>query len=86
MKKYIIFLIIFISTNVFSFPIPKNNSVSFDIIRKNKTIGSVITDFKIEEDKLIIDTTVDIKVKILLFPAYKFHQKTTEIWTNNELI
>ena len=29
MKKYIIFLIIFISTNVFSFPIPKNNSVSF---------------------------------------------------------
>jgi len=86
MKQIIIFLIFFFSTNVYSFPIPKDNNVSFDIIRKNKTIGSVITDFKIEDDKLIIDTVVDIKVKVLFFPAYKFHQETTEIWLDNEFI
>ena len=86
MKQIIVFSIIFFTTNVYSFPIPENNKVSFDIIRKNKTIGSVVTDFKIEEDQLIIDTVVDIKVKILLFPAYKFHQETTEIWVNNEFI
>ena len=86
MKQIIVFSIIFFTSNVYSFPIPENNKVSFDIIRKNKTIGSVVTDFKIEEDQLIIDTVVDIKVKIFLFPAYKFHQETTEIWINNEFI
>ena len=57
MKQIIVFSIIFFTTNVYSFPIPENNKVSFDIIRKNKTIGSVKTDFKIEDDQLIIDTS-----------------------------
>ena len=86
MKKIIIFSVIFFATNVYSFPNPKDNKVNFDIIRKNKTIGNVTTDFKIEDNKLIIDTVVDIKVKILFFPAYKFHQKTTETWVEDEFI
>ena len=86
MKKFIFCIIIFVATNAYSFPIPKDKKVSFDIIRKNKTIGNVITEFKLENEKLIISTVVDIKVKILLFPAYKFHQETTEVWIDNEFI
>ncbi len=86
MKKLILIFIFFITVNLNAFPIPKNKKVSFDIIRKNKTIGSVTTDFNIEGNKLIMDTVVDIKVKILLFPAYKFHQNTKEIWINEEFV
>ena len=51
MKKLILFIIFFIATDVYSFPIPKDKKVSFDIIRKNKTIGNVTTDFKLEDER-----------------------------------
>jgi len=85
MKKYLLLLLL-ISTNLYAFPIPKDNEVSFDIIRKNKNIGSLITTFKKEDDKLQIRTILDIKVKVLLFTAYKFFQDTTETWVNGEFV
>ena len=88
MKKYLLLLLLtlFLSTNLHAFPIPKDNEVSFDIIRKNKNIGSLITTFKKEDDKLQIRTILDIKVKILLITAYKFFQDTTETWLNGEFV
>ncbi len=86
MKKIFVILICLITIPSFSFPIPKDKEVSFDIIRKNKTIGSVVTTFNEEEDKLIIRTIVDINVKILFIPAYKFFQDTTEVWFNGEFL
>jgi len=86
MKKIFLFIVIFWFNEAYCFPIPKDNKVTFDIIRKNKTIGSVNTEFRIDEDKLVVHTLVDIKVKILLFPAYKFHQETTEVWIDNNLV
>lgn len=79
MKKYLLLLLL-ISANLYAFPIPKDNEVSFDIIRKNKNIGSLITTFKKEDDKLQIRTILDIKVKVFLITVYKFFQDTTETW------
>ena len=48
MKLFLIYfiafvsLIIFINNNLKAFPIPKNNEVKFDIIRKGKDIGDYI--------------------------------------------
>ena len=85
MKKYLLLLLL-ISANLYAFPIPKDNEVSFDIIRKNKNIGSLITTFKKEDDKLQIRTILDIKVKLLLITAYKFFQDTTETWIEGEFV
>ena len=85
MKKYLLLLLL-ISANLYAFPIPKDNEVSFDIIRKNKNIGSLITTFKKEDEKLQIRTILDIKVKVLLFTAYKFFQDTTETWVDGEFV
>ena len=85
MKKYLLLLLL-ISANLYAFPIPKDNEVSFDIIRKNKNIGSLITTFKKEDDKLQIRTVLDIKIKVLLITAYKFFQDTTETWLNGEFV
>ena len=86
MNKIAILLFCFLTFEVFSFPIPKDNEVSFDIIRKNKTIGSVVTSFIQNDETLNMRTIVDINVKILFFPAYKFFQDTTETWVNDEFI
>ncbi len=85
MKKYLLLLLL-ISANLYAFPIPKDNEVSFDIIRKNKNIGSLITTFKKEDDKLQIRTILDIKVKVFLLTAYKFFQDTTETWIEGEFV
>ena len=86
MKKIIIFLLLIITGPVLCFPIPKDNEVRFDIIRKNKNIGSLITTFMKEDDKLEIRTILDIKVRVLLITAYKFFQDTTETWINGEFV
>jgi hypothetical protein len=85
MKKYLLLLLL-ISANLYAFPVPKDNEVSFDIIRKNKNIGSLITTFKKEDDKLQIRTILDIKVKVFVITAYKFFQDTTETWIEGEFV
>ena len=87
MKSIILILyIIFSSFSAFSFPIPKDGEVTFDIVRKNKIIGNIVTTFTQENEVLTIHTIMDIKIKILFIPAYEFFQETTEKWKDNDLI
>ena len=89
MKNLLIIFLSFFSFNVFCqpFPIPEDNEVSFDVIRKKKIIGSLVTKFiEEDDDKLILHSVLDIDVKILFFPAYKFFQETKETWKNGEFI
>ena len=82
----LIIIIIFICSSAFSFPIPKENTATFDIIRKNKIIGSAETIFIRQNNELIVNTIINIEVKILFIPAYKFSQNSKETWKNNEFI
>ena len=73
-----------IATN--AFPIPDDNEVSFDVVRKNKIIGNLTTKFIKHEENIILHSVLDINVKILFIPAYKFFQETKETWHNGEFI
>ncbi|OUW94974.1 MAG: hypothetical protein CBD97_03895 [Pelagibacteraceae bacterium TMED237] len=88
MKYIFIIILSLFSFNAFSqpFPIPDEKEVSFDVIRKKKVIGSLHTKFIDEDDKLILHSVLDIDVKILFFPAYKFFQETKETWVNGNFI
>ena len=86
MKKLIIIFLFLLNYKAFSFPIPKDNEVIFDILRKNKIIGSVKSTFIEKDNKLHIRTILNIDVKILFFPAYEFFQDTTETWLNGEFV
>ena len=88
MKHLFTLVLIIISFNVFSqpFPIPADKEVSYDVIRKKKTIGSLVSKFLQEDEKLILHSVLDIDVKILFFPAYKFFQESKETWINGEFV
>ncbi len=88
MKYLIIVILIIFSFSSFSqpFPVPEDKEVSFDVIRKKKIIGSLVSKFINEDNKLIVHSVLDIDVKILLFPAYKFFQETKETWINGDLV
>ena len=69
MKIFSLFLILTfftISINAQVFPIPSDNEVSFDVIRKNKIIGNLTIKFISENEKLILHSVLDIEVKVLL--------------------
>lgn len=83
---FIFFTFFTLSANSEVFPIPNDNEVSFDVIRKNKVIGSLTTKFINEKEDLILHSVLNIEVKILFIPAYKFFQETKEIWKNGNFI
>ena len=88
--RYLTLFIIIInfafSINAIAFPIPDDNEVSFDVIRKNKVIGSLTTKFIKKEENLILHSVLDINVKVLFIPAYKFFQETKETWIDGDFI
>ncbi len=88
--RYIILVIILILFNIpllaQVFPIPDDKEVSFDVIRKNKIIGNLTTKFILSEEDLILHSVLDIEVKVLFFPAYKFFQETKETWRSGNFI
>ena len=88
MKYIFIICLSVFSLSVFSqpFPIPEDNEVSYDVIRKKKNIGSLISKFEDNEDSVVIHSVLKINVKVLFFPAYKFFQETKETWKNSEFV
>ena len=69
-----------------AFPIPDDNEVSFDVIRKNKVIGNLTSKFIKNDENIVLHSVLDINLKILFIPAYKFFQETKETWRNGEFI
>ena len=85
--KYLIVIVIFLlSFYGYSFPIPKDNKATFDVIRKNKIIGTVETIFTKKDELLIVETNVDIEVKVFFYAAYKFTQISKETWSKDGFI
>ena len=89
MRNFTLFIIVsFFILPLFAhgFPIPDDNEVSFDVIRKNKIIGNLTSKFIKKDENLVLHSVLDINVKILFIPAYKFFQETKETWHNGNFI
>lgn len=88
MRKFItILLFIFISNfcNAEHYFIPKDNKIIFDIIRKNKSIGTHSIFFNKKNEYTNVKIEVDIKVKIGFLTVYKYSHNNNERWSGNEL-
>ena len=88
--RYILLITVLICFNLptlaEAFPIPKDKEASFDVIRKKKVIGSLISKFIENDDTLVVHNVLEIDVKILFFPAYQFYQETKETWKDGKFI
>ena len=83
---FLFFIFFSLSINAQVFPVPEDKEVNFDVLRKNKVIGNLTTKFLEENENLILHSILDIEVKVLFFPAYKFFQETRETWSNGNFI
>ena len=82
----IITILLILPSITSAFPIPDDKEVSFDVVRKNKIIGNLTTKFIEEKENLVLHSVLEINVKILFIPAYKFFQETKETWHNKNFI
>ena len=84
--RIIFSIILFISISINAFPIPKDKKVTYDVIRKNKVIGTHQIEFIENEDTLLVKTDINVKVTVLFVTAYKFSHQSTETWSNGDFI
>jgi len=84
LRIIILLIITLFCFDIYSFPIPKNGEVRFDVIRKNKIIGSHEITFTENNDVLLVETNIDIEVKVLFISAYTFTHQSTETWINGD--
>ena len=78
--------IFLISFSAHAFPIPKNNKATYDIWRKNKIIGTHEILFSENDDILIVETNIDIEVRILFITVYEFSHQSKEIWKDGSFV
>lgn len=61
--------------------------ITFDVIRKGKSMGTHQVSFvKTEDGDLVATTDVDLKVKIGPFTAFQYRLDSTEIWKSGRLV
>ena len=86
-SKIIIFILITLFCfDIYSFPIPINGEIKFDVIRKNKVIGSHEIKFTENNGSLLVETNINIKLKVFFVTAYKFSHQSTETWSEGNFI
>lgn len=57
----------------------------YTITRNNKVIGQHQLSFSRQGQKLVVDVTSDITIRVLKIPVYRFHYTSTEEWVNGEI-
>jgi len=82
----ILLIITLFNFSAYSFPIPEDGKVIFDVIRKNNVIGSHEIEFIKNDDSLFVKTNINIKVKVLFVTAYEFAHESTETWSEGNFI
>ena len=65
MKYFKLFIIaVFFTFSLASnaFPIPDDNEVSFDVIRKNKVIGNLTSKFIKDDENIVLHSVLDLSL------------------------
>jgi hypothetical protein len=60
--------------------------IEFDIYRNNKLIGKHVFSFTKSEEKLLVNSEINFKIKKLGVVLYKYHVSGTEVYENGKLV
>ena len=83
-KIFLFLIFFFFSNNVFSFNYKPIHE--FEILRNNKKIGFYKLSFQNIEDKIVVNTQIEMIVKLGIIPIFKYFHESKEIWINNQFI
>ncbi len=67
-------------------PIPADGRISFRMLRNGDVIGSHNVDFARQGDGLVVSVAIEILVKLIGIPVYRYSHRATERWQGNRFI
>ncbi|MGE0746273.1 MAG: DUF6134 family protein [Rhodospirillales bacterium] len=65
---------------------PNHQDTRFEVLREGSQLGILYLDFRNEGDTLVLDTKLEIVVKIAFVVAYRFSQFRSETWRGDQLL
>ena len=78
------FIFFFFSNNAFCFNYKPIHE--FEIFRNNKKIGFHKLYFQNIEDKIVVNTQIEMIVKLGIIPIFKYSHEGKEVWVNNQFV
>ena len=83
-KIFLLLIFFFFSNNAYCFNYKPIHE--FEIFRNNKKIGFHKVSFQNIEDKIVVNTEIEMIVKFAKIPIFKYFHNSKEIWINNQFI
>jgi hypothetical protein len=66
--------------------VPESGRLAFAVLRDGGRIGTHTAEFRRDGDTLVIETRIDIAVKLLFVTVYRFTARRTETWRGGALV
>ena len=83
-KILLFFIFFFFSNNAFCFNYKPIHE--FEIFRNNKKIGFHKLYFQNIEDKIVVNTQIEMIIKLGIMPIFKYFHEGKEVWINNQFV
>jgi hypothetical protein len=75
-----------VATPAIAGPIPPGNRITFDVARNGSRIGSHVLTFTREGDITRVDIAIDLAVRIVGIPVFRYTHRNTERWRGERLV
>lgn len=69
-----------------AWPVPADNRLAFDVVRKRTRLGTHILTFHPEGDALTVQVAVDIVFKLGPIVLYRYRHRATERWQGDQVV
>jgi hypothetical protein len=66
--------------------VPESGRLAFAVLRDGGRIGTHTAEFRRDGDALVVETRIDIAVKLLFVTVYRFTARRTETWRGDALV
>jgi hypothetical protein len=67
-------------------PVPPGDRIGFRLVRNGDVIGSHALGFTRQGDTLVVSVAIDIQVKLLGIPLYRYSHRATERWQGDRFM
>ena len=78
------FIFLFFSNNAFCFNYKPIHE--FEIFKNNKKIGFHKLSFQNIEDKIVVNTQIEMTIKFGIIPIFKYFHESKEVWVNDQFL
>jgi hypothetical protein len=67
-------------------PIPDSNRLAFEVLRDGSPIGTHVLEFTRVGERVTVRVAIDLLVRFLGIPVYRYTHRNTEVWEGDRLI